>query len=286
VRWPRLKLSRRTLWLILAVELLVAGSLHIANRRRDSAPPVDINVTNCAVVTERQNLDIRGLRVPDGADRAMIITLLNAYWRDSRTSDAGDEWVLHGRIDKTAAQALRERLSQPNPPHALRITSNGGHEHAAIDMAELIATHRLPVIVDGVCGSACASYLLPAAPRVRLEGIVLMHGSAASCQQRLGLWRGLRELGLASFLELRRASQRQHDFEQRHPRFKALVERSAPADRGDPSGAPHIWRHVPPAELVAAHPGLSIGTGHARAEATYRLLQQAWPEFSDAYFPP
>jgi hypothetical protein len=33
------------------------------------------------------------------------------------------------------------------------------------------------VILDTVCGSACANYLLPAAPRVRLAGIVLMHGS-------------------------------------------------------------------------------------------------------------
>jgi len=245
--------------------------------------PLEFNVDGCDVVTERQRIDIKSLRVPAGVEQPALLKLLNAYIRKSR-EEQGD-WLLRGHISVEAAKALEQRLAQAPPPRLLRVNSYGGDERAAILIAEQIAKHRLPVVVDGVCGSACANYLLPAAPGVTVDGIVLMHGSPAGCQAQLGTFGAIEKLGWRAALLLRKAAQRQLDFEERHPRFKALVELSVPPNRSDPSGARHVWRFVPARELTAAHPGLTMGASHAEVETAFRALLQANPVLSDAYFP-
>lgn len=282
-----MKLGRRRLMWAVAGGVLAGLALRLATRADETElKPVEFSVHDCAVLSEPGKLDISKLRLPPGADLTTTAALLNAYRRTSRSRESNGEWVLRGRLDDNAAEALRLRLSQAPLPQALRITSFGGSERAAIAMAEQIAELRLPVIVDTVCGSACANYLLPAAPQVRLEGIVLMHGSPAGCAARLGTWGALRQLEFDTFLTLREAAQRQRDFERRHPHFKALSARSDRPDRGDPSGQAHGWLRASPADMAAAHPGLSVGPGHARAEAAYRTLLQVEPELGEAYFPP
>lgn len=278
--------SRRG-WLrmMLAVVLLLWAVALGLRHWGASAGVVEIHVGSCAVVTERPRLDASTLRLPADVDRHTTAALLHAFRRDSRHLEQGGDWILRGRIDMAAAQALQQRLQRAPAPEVLRITSFGGNERAAIAMADLIATHRLPVIVDTVCASACANYLLPAAPRVLVDGLVLMHGSPASCEARLGFAGAVRELGWRGFLFLREAARRQRDFEQRHPGFQALVERSAPPHRGDPAGIAHDWRSVPRAELAAAHAGALFGNGHARAAAAYRTLLQSEPRLGSAYFP-
>lgn len=248
-----------------------------------SRAPFEFNVDNCDLVTERQGIAIKSLRVPTSVDKPALLKLLNAYIPKSR--EVQGEWLLRGHIGDEVAKALEQRLAQVPPPRVLRVNSYGGSEHAAIRIAEQIAKHRLPVVVDGVCGSACANYLLPAAPAVTVDGIVLMHGSPAGCQRRLGTPDAVEKLGWRAAWLLRNAAQRQADFEERHPRFKALVELSVPTNRGDPSGAAHVWRFVPARELTAAHPGLTMGTHHAEVETAFRALLQANPVLSDAYFP-
>lgn len=280
-------LTRRSLKWAFILGALTALALRAAMRANESPRKhVEFSVHDCSVLKEPGKLDISKLRLPPGTDLETTAALLNTYRRTSHSRQVKGEWVLLGRLDDKAAGALRQRLSQAPLPQALRITSFGGSDHAAIEFAEQIAAHRLPVVVDTVCGSACANYLLPAAPLVRLEGIVLMHGSPAGCSARLGTWGAWRELELDTFLTLRHAAQRQRDFEQRHPHFKALVARSDRPDRGDPSGQAHGWLRASPADMTAAHPGVSVGPGHARAEAAYRALLQAEPELGEAYFPP
>lgn len=267
---------------------ITAGTISFATTRGES--PLQINAGVCGVVETSALAEIgvvpRKLRLSSVSDAQAVAGLLKARASKSNTSDVEGEWVMRGKIDAGAASALRRRLSQAPAPTRLRITSAGGDERAAIDMAYQIADHGLPIIVDTLCGSACANYLLPAAPRVELDGLVLMHGSPAACAARLGIWDGLRQMGWRGFWLLRAAAQRQHDFEKRHPWFKDLVERSALPDRGDPTGATHDWRQVPPAELVAAHPALTVGDGHAKALTGHQALQQQAPKLAgNVYFP-
>ncbi|WP_457422159.1 hypothetical protein [Roseateles sp. P5_E7] len=273
--------AKRKLWWAFAglVAWATAFGLH---RLNDT--PLEFNVDDCDVVTARQGIDIKSLRAPDGVDKAALLKLLNAYIPNSRRDKQG-EWLLRGKIDLAVAEALEQRLAQGPAPSALRVNSYGGDERAAIRIANLIAKHQLPVIVDGVCGSACANYLLAPAPKVMVDGLVLMHGSPAGCQARLGTFGAFDKLGWRAALLLRKAAQRQLNFEERHPRFKALVELSVPTNRGDPSGATHVWRFVPARELMAAHPRLTMGPHHAEVAAAFRALLQANPALSDAYFP-
>lgn len=276
-RWRQLQ------W-VLAGGMLAGAALSAVTRLTSPPkPPIEFNVDDCNLVGERKGIDIMSIRIPTHVDKAAVLQLLNAYISKSREEEG--EWQLRGHIGDAKADALAARLAQAPAPRALRVNSYGGSESAAIRIADLIAEHRLPVIVDGACGSACANYLLPAAAEVTVDGIVLMHGSPAACLRRLGTVGAFGKLGWAGALLLRSAAQRQHDFEERHPRFKALVEMSVPRHRGDPSGQAHVWRFMPAHELTAAHAGLTIGPRHAEVESAFRALLRVNPALGDAYFP-
>lgn len=190
-RWRQLRWA-------LAAGLLADAALSAANRLTSAPrPPVEFNVDGCNLVGERQGIDIRSIRVPTDVDKAAALQLMNAYLPKSR--EERGEWQLRGAISDAAADALR-------------VNSYGGSERAAIRIAELIARHRISVIVDGVCGSACANYLLPAAPSVTVDGIVLMHGSPAACLRQLGTFGAFEKLGWTGARLLRGAAQRQDDF--------------------------------------------------------------------------
>lgn len=280
--------AKRMLWATLAAGA-IAGAFIVADRHRGE--PLVINAGLCALVKpgDTTATDVPRkfkFRASDVGDPQVVTALFSALSPRSRSRDVDGEWVIRGQIDRSAADALRHRLAQAPVPTRLRISSGGGNERAAIDMADQIASHGLPVVVDAFCGSSCANYLLPASPQVQVEGIVLMHGSSASCAAQLGVWDGLQQVGLRGVWALHSAARRHDAFEQRHPHFKALVARSAPPDRGDPSGTPHVWRYVRPDELVAAHPALTVGAREAQSLAAYRALQRQAPGLlSDIYVP-
>lgn len=60
----------------------------------------------------------------------------------------------------------------------LRITSGGGKAWETLQIARRMRG-RINLLVDGLCASSCANYLLPAAKQVRVEphSYVLLHGS-------------------------------------------------------------------------------------------------------------
>lgn len=74
------------------------------------------------------------------------------------------------------------------------IDSGGGASASAIYMADLIHDRRMKLIVDGLCASACAKFLLPAAVSKRIEpgSIVAIHtsGWAADATHRAMLATG------------------------------------------------------------------------------------------------
>lgn len=61
----------------------------------------------------------------------------------------------------------------------LRITSGGGDAWGTLEVARALRGRLDLLIVDGICASACANYLLPAAKRLLVEprAYVLLHGS-------------------------------------------------------------------------------------------------------------
>jgi hypothetical protein len=61
----------------------------------------------------------------------------------------------------------------------LRITSAGGDATETLALARYYRGHLDLLVVDGLCASSCANYLLPAAKRVRVmdHAYVLLHGA-------------------------------------------------------------------------------------------------------------
>ena len=47
------------------------------------------------------------------------------------------------------------------------ISSQGGDADQGLRLAGMVRDFHLDLIVEGICGSACAVYVLPAAPTVR-----------------------------------------------------------------------------------------------------------------------
>jgi hypothetical protein len=82
---------------------------------------------------------------------------------------AGDSEDLAGCVEKLATDSISE----------LRITSRGGDALKTLQFVRAWAGRIDLLVVDGVCISSCANYLLPAARRVRVEAgaYVLLHGS-------------------------------------------------------------------------------------------------------------
>ena len=86
--------------------------------------------------------------------------------------------VYAGRSEELAA--CLERLGKSKGPIAeLRITSGGGDAWVTMQHARELRGRLDLLVVDAMCGSSCANYVLPAAKRVRVEpgSYVLLHGS-------------------------------------------------------------------------------------------------------------
>lgn len=273
------------MWAALAAGSLAGWGVNRATATPTPPPPMHVDIGNCRLAEVGVRELPNTFTLPRGMDGAHVVAFFNARIATSRSRADGDDWALRGPLDETAVAALKQRLAQPPPLDRLRVTSFGGDERAAIELASLLVEQDLTLEVESVCGSACANYLLPAAPRVVLNGIVLMHGSPLGCQRRLGRFGAVAELGWRGALLLDSAAKRQVAFEQRHAHLKTWVERSASKSRGDPSGAPHGWLRVPLPVLAQAHPALTIGPGAGPAHAAYRTLATLFPVFSDAYAP-
>lgn len=89
-----------------------------------------------------------------------------------------------GPITPAGAKRILPLLSQPRVG-ALKIRSFGGSEEAAIAMATIVKSRRLRVIVDGVCMSACAQYILLSARSVRVNpgSVIGFHMSSHALHQ-------------------------------------------------------------------------------------------------------
>lgn len=91
-----------------------------------------------------------------------------------------DNITFVGLINAGAVLNFKEKFINNNDIKYVYIDSQGGDGEAAIDMAEFIARHDLTLVVDGLCGSACAQVLFVAAKKkmVLPESVVLVHAPA------------------------------------------------------------------------------------------------------------
>ena len=82
--------------------------------------------------------------------------------------------------DSDGLGACLDRLGKRKGPIAeLRITSGGGDAWVTMQEARELRGRLDLLVVDALCGSSCANYLVPAAKRLRVEpgSYVLLHGS-------------------------------------------------------------------------------------------------------------
>lgn len=77
--------------------------------------------------------------------------------------EKGQEIILIGEITPTVAMAFKKGILADRQIKLVRIDSLGGDLESALEIATVIKSHRLNLIVDGRCFSACANYLFPAA---------------------------------------------------------------------------------------------------------------------------
>jgi hypothetical protein len=86
----------------------------------------------------------------------------------------------------------------------LRIASSGGAVEAGLDLAEFISAHRIKVVANRFCFSACASYVLPASPWPTLDGPVLLgfHNTDSAMAAVMAARRSPRDAPLVARLEI------------------------------------------------------------------------------------
>ena len=94
-----------------------------------------------------------------------------------------EEYILR-EIDEKSFQDI---LDLDNPNYIV-VNSYGGREHYAIKIANFIYENEINIIIDGVCTSACASYILPAAKSVFVKenSLITMHQTTYGINQLRG----------------------------------------------------------------------------------------------------
>lgn len=104
--------------------------------------------------------------------------------------------------DGSSTQQLKSLLNEANEPLELvRILwSGGGETNEAIANAELLLPYRPRIVVEDLCGSSCANYLLPIASEINVKSgaTIAYHGticevapSINSCSVEKNFWRQL-----------------------------------------------------------------------------------------------
>lgn len=102
---------------------------------------------------------------------------------------AGPEVRFTGRISDEAVERLESLLRSPAGAQVtrLRIESGGGSGLAGIRLGHIVHARALDLVVNRVCGSACAIYVVPAARSVTVEGdaLILFHRFASPLLRQL-----------------------------------------------------------------------------------------------------
>jgi ATP-dependent protease ClpP protease subunit len=134
-----------------------------------------------------------------------FIVTLSAFFPDGGFAQGGSESVkeksgrvflreqqivFDGPIDKNSVEEFSRLLATPAlSVSEVAISSQGGNADEGLRLAGMIRDFHLDLTVDGMCGSACAVYVLPAARTVRFSphALVMMHHIPSPAMLDLGL---------------------------------------------------------------------------------------------------
>ena len=107
-----------------------------------------------------------------GASAAAILALLAG-------GTTGQNLIFKGPVTDANATKILAELGKGTYT-SLTVSSFGGSEDAAIRIARAIHRMNIRVVVDGVCMSACAQYILLSAPSatIRPGSLVALHSSS------------------------------------------------------------------------------------------------------------
>src|ERR1700753_747599 len=104
----------------------------------------------------------------------ILLCLAPPVWAD------GEELRIEGHINTAIATQMHAALA--HGPRAIRITSTGGDQLAALSIARDMRQAHATLVIEGLCGCPGANYLLPPAARrsVAPGGLVIFSGTATS----------------------------------------------------------------------------------------------------------
>lgn len=77
--------------------------------------------------------------------------------------EQGKQITIVGPITPSAALAFKDGIEKDKNIGIVRVDSPGGDMQSALDIALIIKSRKLNLVVDGQCFSACANFLFPAA---------------------------------------------------------------------------------------------------------------------------
>ena len=159
---------------------------------------------------------------------------------------------ISGVIGKEMPALLRQLITLNDT--VLELNSGGGDALAAMEMGRLIHERRIELRVDGICMSACANYLLPAAKRLSGSGLIGFHGdpNALLEQEGLEIWR---KLGLKKYLSVQHAAWSHRKFVEELGINDCLSRASQVDHRGAGSG---VWSFYVPNEGDSRLTGLDM----------------------------
>lgn len=110
-------------------------------------------------------------------------------FKPGEVSLSGNTVTYTGMIwGSSVLEMVRKVEASEQPITTLRINSPGGEIESGIELGYFVRKHQLNVVVDTLCFSACANYVLTAAESVEVEkgALVAWHGGA---MQKDELWK-------------------------------------------------------------------------------------------------
>ena len=209
---------------------------------------------------------------------------LNAGRSVAQIDTLGDTARFEGTITRESAARLIAILDAAAPPKRLVMSSGGGDSNAAKEIGDVLARRHIELEVVGLCASACAGFVLPAAPAVVLNGIVIFHGSSGACVRQLGLIGMGLQSGFDTTLQVWRQGQFDNRFWRKYPAVRHWVELSGTLSRGDPSGQPNDWLLVRPAALIGGGLRAVQGAHYEQREAAIFALRKVHPDLVGSMF--
>ncbi len=192
---------------------------------------LEIPGQDLGLLRKRYGLLAEGMAQKGQADYAGVRRLPNGVLR------------LSGKIDKKTPLQLSVLLDRQDG--LMEVNSGGGDAVAAMEIAEMLHERRIEIRLDGLCMSACANYLLPAARKLSGSGLVGFHGDPNALLEQEG-FEIFNKLGLKAYLSVQHAAWRHRKFFEKLGKKDCLSRVTQAAHRGAGSG---VWSfYVPNAE--------------------------------------